>query len=98
MGSRFVVDSDGFRWDRVHVLDIERPDQPLRRTIAVTGLVQGDDGALLLHLPGVLDRCFAVDPNEARALRDALVARVGGAREPDGWTDDLPPDPLSPSR
>jgi hypothetical protein len=86
MSKRFVVEENGFRWDRVTALDIEqRSTRSAGRAIDVTGLVCGQDGVLVLHLPGMTARHFAVNPDEARCLRDALIARV---------IDD--PDPADP--
>ena len=77
VSNRFVLDEDGLRWDRITALDIEgQPGQGTRPTISITGIVSGKDGALLLRLPGMVPRYFALQPGEARAMRDALVARV----------------------
>lgn len=77
-GHRFVLEEDGMRWDQVTVLAMHREDGELlaRRTVSVGGLVSGPEGALLLRLPGMLEKCWALRPDEARALRDALCARV----------------------
>ena len=77
MSNRFILDDDGLRWDRILALDIQgHSDQWPKPTISITGIVTGNDGALLLHLPGILPRYFALQPREARAMRDALIARV----------------------
>ncbi len=53
MSNRFILDEDGLRWDRVIALDIEgHPILGLKPTISVTGIVNGKDGAVFLHLPG----------------------------------------------
>lgn len=76
MSNRFRVASDHFLWDRVNVIDVEHRGGNDQHIISVTGLVRGDDGALLFNLPGMVDRHFAMAPSEARALRDALKALV----------------------
>jgi hypothetical protein len=90
VSNRFVFDEDGLRWDRITALDIEVPTREgPRPTISITGIMNGKDGALLLHLPGMVPRYYALQPDEARAMRDAMVARHGrprAAREDGGLT------------
>ena len=77
MSNRFIPDDDGLRWDRIQALDLEgHTEQRPKPTISITGIVTGSDGALLLRLPGVLTRYFALQPGEAQAMRDALADRV----------------------
>jgi hypothetical protein len=77
MSNRFILDDDGLRWDRITAMEIEgHPVEGAQPTISITGIVSGKDGALLLHLPGMVPRYYALQPAEARAMRDALVARV----------------------
>ena len=77
MSNRFILDEDGLRWDRITARNIEgQRDQGPRPTISITGIVGGNDGALLSRLHSIAPRYFALQPGEARSMRDAFVARV----------------------
>jgi hypothetical protein len=78
MSNRFILDKDGLRGDRIMAMAIDgQPIQGSRPTLSITGIVNGDDGVLLVHLPGMVPRYYALQPGEARAMRDAMVARHG---------------------
>jgi hypothetical protein len=73
---RTIIDDSGIRWDRLSVQDARDNS---RRGLFVSGLVRGDEGALILRLPHPVtsgETCYIVRPQDARALRDALNARV----------------------
>jgi hypothetical protein len=77
MSNRFILDKDGLRGDRIMAMAIDgQPIQGSRPTLSITGIVNGDDGVLLVHLPGMVPRYYALQPGAARAMRDAMIACV----------------------
>jgi hypothetical protein len=78
MSNRFILDEDGLRGDRITAMALDgQPVQGSRPSISITGIVSGKDGALFLRLRGMVPRYYALQPGEARAMRDAMVARHG---------------------
>jgi hypothetical protein len=74
--SRFIVDEDGVRWDRVLCIKPQSNPHGRRHTIGITGLVAGDDGVLLLRLPGAITADFLLGAFESRSLLAALLGRI----------------------
>jgi hypothetical protein len=76
---RTIIDDSGIRWDHLSVQDARDNS---RRGLFVSGLVRGDEGALILRLPHPVtsgETCYIVRPQDARELRNALNARVTDA-------------------
>lgn len=82
MSTRIETNNDEFHI--VHARDLHQVGSTDVSTIRIGGVVDGPLGCLVLRLPGVVDRYFALGPNEARELRDALVLRVRDATEDEG--------------
>jgi hypothetical protein len=62
IGNRFKLNENGCVWDLVAAFCVGRAETQPRHNIAITGLVSGDDGALLVRLPGVIETYWALEP------------------------------------
>jgi len=76
VSERRVIDEFGVRWDRVMAIEPRTNPTGDQHVIAIAGLVDGEDGGLLLRVPGFLPVDYFLGGAEARALLAALVARV----------------------
>lgn len=76
-GFRTVVEANGLRQDVVRALLADEPLLTKAGAIRVAGLVDGAEGCLVVEAPHpVSPHVWVLTPDEARALRDALGARV----------------------
>ena len=83
--ARCRATESGLTWDVITLMDLRASDRGAAG-MRITGLVHGDEGALVLVLPGAIEGHYAMRPDEARALRDALARRLSD--DPPDWCDD----------